>query len=127
MFRIKRKISPKVCIALLPICMSLAPLSSRPVVGTAALCASIFLAVAFVPVFRHRENLVMFLLVWFCGIPINILLTKNILGFLELDSSVLNSIMYGVLIQMFLFSTEEIFFGVITRLCWRRQYKISFE
>ena len=127
MFRIRRKISPKACIALLPICMSLAPLSSRPVVGTVALCASIFLAVALVPVFRHRENLAMFLLVWFCGIPINILLTNNILCFLELDSSVLNSIMYGVLILLLLFSPEEVFFGVITRLCWQRQYKTSFE
>lgn len=127
MFRIRKKISPKVCIALLPICMSLAPLSSRPIVGTAVLCASIFLAVASVPIFRHRENLAMFLLVWFCGIPINILLTNNILCLLELGSSVLNSIMYGVLILLLLFSAEEIFFGVITRLCWQRQYKISFQ
>lgn len=126
MFRIKKKISPKVCLALLPILASFAPLSSRPVIGAVALCASLFLAVATVPTFRHHENLAMFLLVWFCGIPTNFVLTKHIIRFLEVDGSILNSIAYGTLGWLFLFSIEEIVFGVITRLCWKRQREISF-
>ena len=128
MFRMRKtNNSLKACIALLPIWLSGAPLSARPMIGTLLLCTSIFLATAYVPLFKHRENLAVFLLVWLCGIPINLRLTVSIINFLELDYSVLYSIIYGSIVMLALFSIEEILFGIATRICWRRQYNTSFE
>lgn len=111
---------------LLPMCMSVAPLSSRPVIGSFLLCIAIFLAATFVPGFKHRENLFVFLMVWLFGIPVNLRITLFIIRFMELRST-LTAILYGAFIALLLFSVEEIAFGVFTRLIWRKQYKVVFD
>lgn len=111
---------------LLPLCMSVAPLSSKPVIGSFLLCIAIFLAATFVPGFKHWENLSVFLMVWLFGMPVNLRLILFILRFLELQST-LTAILYGAFIALLLFSVEEIVFGVFTRLIWRKQYKIVFD
>lgn len=111
---------------LLPLCMSTAPLSSKPIIGAILLCVAIFLAVALVPIFKHRENLSVFLMVWFCGMPLNLRLTLFTIHLLKLRSTFV-AVLYGIFISLSLFSIWEIVFGVITRLIWKKQYKASFE
>ena len=128
MFRIKRKRGHvKSLTALLPVCLSAAPLSSTPITGTILLCASIFIAIAYVTAFKHRENFAAFLLVWLCGIPINLRLTVNAICLLEIEHSPPCAFFLGLLIIFSLFSAEEILLGIFTRLLWRKQYKLSFR
>lgn len=88
---------------------------------------SLFLLVATVPLFKKRESLYMFLLVAATGFPLNIklaywLISESYLGL----NSLFGNLCYGALICCVLFSIEEIVFGVMTRLIWRRQYKLKF-
>lgn len=128
MFRIKRKRGHvKSLTALLPVCLSAAPLSSAPITGTILLCALIFIAIAYVPAFKHRENFAAFLLVWLCGIPINLRLTVSAIYLLKIEHSPPCAFFLGFLTIFSLFSAEEILLGIFTRLLWRKQYKLSFK
>lgn len=92
-----------------------------------ALCVlSLFVLLAVVPLFKKRESLCMFLLVAAAGLPLNIKLAY--LFIIEWDMGLgyfFCDLCYGLLICCVLFSVEEVVLGVVTRLIWRRQYKIK--
>lgn len=78
-----------------------------------------------IPIFKHRENLWMFVIATFATIPMNILLVKIIgeSSFFDYDS-VLSNVFSGFVIYAVLFAVEQIILGVATRLLYRRQYKL---
>lgn len=78
-----------------------------------------------IPVFKHRENLWMFVIATFSTIPINIILVKNISGsFLFDNGKVIAGIFRGFVIYAVLFAVEQIVLGIITRFFYRKQYKL---
>ncbi len=89
---------------------------------------SLFLVIGTVPLFKKRESLYMFLFVAVAGLPINIalacrLLSKEILG----GDLLIGQVLWGGFLCCVFFSVEEIAFGVITRMIWKKQYKIRID
>lgn len=85
----------------------------------------IFLAVALIPGFRHRENLGVSILTAICGLPFNIRLSYYCVHEVFFLNG-LGEVLYFILFMLILFSLEEIVLGVIARLIWPRQYRFSF-
>ncbi len=81
-----------------------------------------------IPVFKHRENLWMFVIATFTTIPINISLVKMIseASFFDYDI-VATSVFAGFIIYAILFAIEQIVLGLITRIFYRKQYKLFKE
>lgn len=82
----------------------------------------LFLIVKNVPICRRRENLWMFLLVAASSVPVNLSAVINLFqaGYWGGDFFLL-SLFRGALLYLVLFSIEEIVFGYVTRLLWKRQ------
>lgn len=91
------------------------------IIGTAL---SLFVLVALLPFCHRRENLWMFIFVAIFGLPINIYLSKECTPLLFGDDSSIELFCYSALVFFVLFSIEEIVFATITRIIWRRQYKL---
>lgn len=87
---------------------------------------SLFVIIGVFPVFRKRECLYMFILVAVAGLPINIRLSYWLVSE-ELISSgfLIGNILWGALLCCVFFSVEEIVFGIVTRLIWKRQYRVK--
>lgn len=87
---------------------------------------SLFVIIGVVPLFRKRESLYMFILVAVAGLPINIRLSYWLVSE-ELISSgfLIGNILWGALLCCVFFSVEEIVFGVVTRMIWKKQYKVK--
>lgn len=68
----------------------------------------------------------MFVFVAIVGLPINICLSYTLVSE-ELVSSgfLIGDIVWGVLLFFIFTSIEEIVFGVIARMIWKKQYKIK--
>lgn len=87
---------------------------------------SLFVVVGAVPLFRRRESLYMFLLVAVAGLPINIRISYWLVSRSFFSMGIfIGDVLCVMLLCCVFFSVEEIVFGVITRLIWRRQYKIK--
>lgn len=91
----------------------------------AALLLSNFIIVGGVPDFKGHENVWMFIVVAISSIPLNIYILAliNECGFL-FGSMFLLGILRCISYYSILFSVEEVIMGVITRMIWRRQYKL---
>lgn len=78
-----------------------------------------------IPIFKHRENLWMFVIATFTTLPVNIFLIKAIgrSDFLDYNN-ILSDIFSGFVIYAVLFAVEQIILGVATRLIYRKQYKL---
>lgn len=78
-----------------------------------------------IPVFKHRENLWMFVISTFATIPVNIFLVKmiNATSFFDYNNVATNAFC-GFVIYAVLFDVEQIVLGLITRFFYRRQYKL---
>lgn len=87
---------------------------------------SLFVIVGTVPLFRRRENLYMFIFVAIAGLPINVGLSCWLVaeGYI-VAGFLIGDIVWGMLVCCMLFSVEEIVFGVITRMIWKRQYVVK--
>ena len=111
---------------ILPTILSMAFLINKSWVTLLICVVSLFVTVGIIPVFKRRESLYMFILVGLSGLPINIKLSYWLVSE-ELISSgfLIGNILWGMLLCCVFFSVEEIIFGVITRLIWKRQYKIK--
>ena len=111
---------------ILPTILSMAFLINKSWVTLLICVVSLFVTVGIIPVFKRRESLYMFILVGLSGLPINIKLSYWLVSE-ELISSgfLIGNILWGMLLCCVFFSVEEIVFGVITRLIWKRQYKIK--
>lgn len=87
---------------------------------------SLFVIVGTVPLFRRRESLYMFIFVAIAGVPINIGLSYWLVSEgLVSAGFVIGDILWGMLLCCVFLSVEEIIFGVVTRMIWKRQYVIK--
>lgn len=78
-----------------------------------------------IQMFKHRENLWIFVIATFATFPVNILIVKIIVQSDFLDyNSMLTNIFSGFVIYAVLFAVEQIILGVATRLIYRKQYKL---
>ncbi len=77
------------------------------------------------PIFKHRENLWMFVIATFATIPVNIILVKHISESFFFDyGGIAIYISKGFVIYAVLFAVEQIALGIITRFFYRKQYKL---
>lgn len=90
----------------------------------------LFLLVAFLPVCEKRENLWMFVFSSVSLLPPNIRFSVLISHWAEeelyWDSAFMKIILFLIALHI-LFCMEQIVLGFITRLLWRRQYKVEVE
>lgn len=91
---------------------------------------SLFILVAFLPVCEKRENLWMFVFSSVSLFPTNISFSVLISQWAEnrlyLDSVFMKTIVFLIALHI-LFCMEQIILGFITRLLWRRQYKVEVD
>ena len=68
----------------------------------------------------------MFVFVAIVGLPINIWLSYMLVseGFIS-SGFLIGDIIWGALLFFVFLSIEEIVFGLITRMIWKKQYKIK--
>lgn len=85
----------------------------------------LMLSMLAIPIFKHRENLWMFIITSFATIPINILLVKTISKSVAFNyEGIFTYIFEGFVVYSVLFAIEQIILGIITRFFYRRQYKL---
>ena len=114
--------------ALLPITLSLIGAIKHSSVMILLLPVSLFITVALTPLARKQENIWMFLLVAASGIPVNLFVIRWFLGLSVLESHFfLLTFFRGLALYIMLLSMEELILGIITRMIWKKQYKISFS
>lgn len=115
-------------LTVLPIVISIASAHYKMLWLIPVAVLSMFVLVGTLPFCRKRENLWMFVLTAFCSIPVNwFLLTnfeiwKNVL-YSGGESCILTKIVI-VEYMMVLTGVEEIILGLLTRMLWRKQYKL---
>lgn len=86
---------------------------------------SLFAVIGFVPLFRKRENLWMFIGTAIAATPPNLLASVYFCTeIIELRFQ-FTCILWIMLTASILLSTEEIILGIITRFIWKKQYRIS--
>ena len=116
----------QIVFAFIPMLFSIAFVFFRSVLLLILTAVSLFVTVGAVPIFRKRENLCVFLLTAIIMIPINLYM---IFALFSLDSLAnydwIYKILYGAMFYCMFFSAEEILFGFITRMIWRKQYSIK--
>ena len=122
----KRTNKIQLAIVSLPIILSVSFLVNQSWLILLFCVLSLFIIVGIVPVFKRRESLYMFILVGVAGMPINIRLSYWLVSEEFISSGFLiGNILWGALLCCVFFSIEEIAFGVVTRMIWKRQYKIK--
>lgn len=115
-------------LTVLPIVISIASAHYKMLWLIPVAVLSMFVLMGTLPFCRKRENLWMFVLTAFCSIPVNwFLLTnfeiwKNVL-YSGGESRILTKIVI-VEYMMVLTGVEEIILGLLTRMLWRKQYKL---
>lgn len=115
-------------LTVLPIVISIASAHYKMLWLIPVAVLSMFVLVGTLPFCRKRENLWMFVLTAFCSIPVNWFLLTNF----EIWKNVLysggeNRILTKIVIveyMMVLTGVEEIILGLLTRMLWRKQYKL---
>ena len=130
MFRIKKESSAVMThsISLLPISMSIVGAIKHSTIPIMLWPITLLIAVALTPWAKKRENTWMFLLVAVSGIPVNIVLIRWIFELSIFESHFfLLTLFRGVALYIMLLSAEELILGVVTRMIWKNQYKISFS
>jgi len=87
---------------------------------------SLFVIIGCLPLFKKRQSLYMFVFVAIVGLPINIWLSYTLVSEDIVSSGFLiGDIVWGALLFFIFISIEEIVFGLITRMIWKKQYKIK--
>ncbi len=87
---------------------------------------SLFLIVALVPLCRKRESLWMFVGLVPASAPINLVLALYYSTEVMDSSSRFAQFLWLILALSVLLSVEEIAFGAVTRLIWKKQYRLQF-
>lgn len=78
-----------------------------------------------IPVFKHRENLWMFVLATFGTLPVNFSLIKKASDLLSIfGDTIISAIFAKFITYAILFALEQLILGIITRLFYRKQYKL---
>lgn len=127
MVRINKTINKiQLAVGVLPAVLSVSFLVNQSWTTLLFCILSLFTIIGIVPIFKKRESLYMFVLVGIAGLPINIRLTYWLVSEEFISSGFLiGDILWGALLCCMFFSVEEIVFGVITRMIWKKQYKIK--
>ncbi len=114
--------------SLLPISLSIVGAIRHSPILIVLMPIALLISVALTPWARKRENICMFLLVAVSGVPVNIIVIRWLLGlsFFETHFFVL-AFFRSVALYLMLLSMEELILGVVTRMIWKNQYKISFS
>lgn len=130
MFRIKKTPGAikSYTASLLPISLSIVGAIRHSTILIVLMPIALLISVALTPWARKRENIWMFLLVAVSGVPVNIIVIRWLLGlsFFETHFFVL-AFSRSVALYLMLLSMEELILGVVTRMIWKNQYKISFS
>ena len=111
-------------LTVLPIVISIASAHYKMLWLIPVAVISMFVLVGTLPFCRKRENLWMFVLTAFCSIPVNWFILTNF----EIWKNVLysggeNRILTKIVIVEYT-GVEEIILGLLTRMLWRKQYKL---
>lgn len=119
------RLSKGIWTLVIPAVLSTMAVLKRSMILLALLIVIHFVILRVVPSFKGRENVWMFIFVAVSSIPLNIyvLILVNEWGFL-FGSMFILGILRSVLFYVMLLSLEEIVMGVVTRLIWKRQYKL---
>ena len=119
------RLSKGIWTLVIPAVLSTMAVLKRSMILLALLIVIHFVILRVVPSFKGRENVWMFIFVAVSSIPLNIyvLILVNEWGFL-FGSMFILGILRSVLFYVILLSLEEIVMGVVTRLIWKRQYKL---
>ena len=122
----KKIINPVIFSASISAPMLLSAIATR--YSSIILCAITILGIFIMlklPLFRYRENLWMFVISTFATIPLNIHLIKLLSDFSLFEyNSKFTSVFGYFVIYAVIFSIEQIALGLITRLFFRKQYKL---
>ena len=112
-------------IAAVPVVFSVVFLASHSWIYLLLCVISMFAVVAVLPLCRRRESLYMFSLVGFAGFPVNLRLALWLVidGFF--GENLFTKGLWCFFLCCVFFSVEEIVFGIITRMIWKRQYVIK--
>lgn len=127
MFSVNKKVrNIQLIIGLLPTVLSVAFLAKQSVTLLLLCVLSLFIIVGTVPLFKKRESLFMFILVAVAGLPVNIRLAYWLVfdGIIS-SGFLIGDILWVAFLCCVLFSVEEIAFGVITRMIWKKQYRLK--
>ena len=111
-------------IGLIPVVISVMAVRLSSVPYALAAPVAVFIIVAVVPLYRHRESVWIFLFMFLTTFPLNravILFLCN--SFLFEEALPLTTFFSGLLIFLIFSSIEELVCSVIARLIWKRQYK----
>ena len=84
----------------------------------------LFATIAAVPYFRKRETIWMFVGVALTMLPVNIYGAVFLSEYLS--TGAVTAVIWGFILFYVFFSIEELFFGFLSRIIWRKQYKIKF-
>jgi hypothetical protein len=109
-----------------PVILSVAAAFKASILLAVAAILTHFAVLEIVPIFKGRENLWMFIMVTISSIPLNICILKLLeerVGLFEpwVFLGVIRCIAYYLAIV----GVEQIVMGIITRVIWKRQYKIG--
>lgn len=109
----------------IPAALSLASVIKHSVILFVILIVTHFIILKFIPVFKGYESVWMFIFVSISSIPLNVYILSliNEWGFL-FDTILFLGILRTVLYYAVLFSIEQIIMGVVTRIVWKKQYKL---
>lgn len=105
-----------------PFVLSIAAVCSKSLLIGVLSIFAMFLSLC-LPVCKNRESLWTFFLTTITTIPINIFLVKAIVDFIY-SEHILLYITKGICIYLVILSLEQLLFGIITRIIFRRQYKL---
>ena len=83
----------------------------------------LFVVIAVVPHFRKRETMWMFIGVAVSMLPVNIYLAVFLSEYVAMGE--ITAVIWGFILFYVFFSLEEIAFGFLSRIIWRRQYKLK--
>lgn len=115
---------------LIPLTLSLVFYYFDNILILTAAVLSLFLLVSILPVCKKRENLWMFIFSGISLFPANIrsalLLFDRLKDEIYMDSGFLKVTAVLFLLHI-LFCIEQLSLGILTRLVWRKQYKVEVE
>ena len=119
-------VAVQLLIGLIPVVISVIAVRLDSVPCALAAPVAVFIIVAIVPLYRHRESVWVFLFIFLTMFPLNrvaILLLCDSILFEE--AMPLTTFLSGLLMFLIFSGIQELVCSVIARLIWKRQYKTA--
>ena len=116
--------SVQLILGLTPVGISLFAIQQRSWQLAVWAVVAVFAVVAILPLFRRRESLWVFFLMFLTLTPIDVYaIVKLLCSSLFVDSFLITNILRGGILFLIGLSVEELICGLIARLLWRKQYR----